>query len=542
MSLRINRRLFIEAALIGAGIAALPGFARAWPMAGFTHSVASGEPAADSVTLWTRYVAPDAGIARLKLELAEDEAFRSIVATGETLAGPETDYCAHIRPTGLKAGRYYYYRFTAPGGQASPVGRTKTLPEGPLDRCRIAVMSCSNITSGWFTAYAHAAARDDIDLVVHLGDYIYESPTTRSDALAELAIKRDVRPLGELETLVDYRLRYASYRNDPDLQELHRRHPMVVMWDDHETANNSWTGGAENHADNEGIWALRAAAGVRAFREWIPASGDYAAYQLGDLATMYRLETRLLARTQQLDPEPLLRATTNVEQAVADFVRGPLTDPARQLLGPTQLQWLADGMKASASAGTKWQVLAQQVIMAPHVMPQINSGWLAPDLTLDAKTNAEIELSNRASRAGMPMGMDRWSGYPAERTRVLQAAIAAGANLVTLAGDSHNAWASDLLLDGQHASVELCVQSVSSNGLERRFGGNADAIAGDFLATNPDLKWCDTSRRGYMVTEFTPTAVTCDWLFLPSRTENSTRLLGTHRLASELHSHRLSAA
>ncbi len=542
MSLKLNRRTFIEAAVLGAGIAALPGFARAWPMAGFTHSVASGEPSADSVTLWARYIGPDAGMTRLRLELAEDEAFRSIVATSEAMASPETDYCAHVRPSGLRPGRYYYYRFTAPGGQASPVGRTRTLPAGPLERCRIAVMTCSNITSGWFTAYAHAAARDDIDLVVHLGDYIYESPTTRSDAIAELALKRDVRPLGELETLADYRLRYASYRSDPALQELHRRHPMVVMWDDHETANNSWTGGADNHSDEEGIWALRAAAGVRAFREWLPASADYAAYQLGDLVTLYRLETRLLARTQQLDPEPLLRSSANLEQAITDFVRGPLADPARQLLGPTQMQWLADGMKASTSAGTRWQVLAQQVIMAPLIMPQIATSWLAPGVVPDSKAMEDMDLSNRASRAGMPLGMDRWNGYPAERDRVLRAATAAGASLVTLSGDSHNAWASDLQLDGQPAGIELCVQSVSSNGIERRFGGDAAGIARDYLAANPGLKWCDTSRRGYMVTDFTPGSVTCDWLFLPSRTENSTRLLGTHRLASELRSHRLSAA
>ncbi|TPE61594.1 alkaline phosphatase [Sandaracinobacter neustonicus] len=528
---------------MGAGLSAvMPAAAWAWPTRGFTHGVASGEPSADAVTLWTRYVGADAQSVRLRIEIAEDERFQSIVATSEAVAGPETDYCAHIRAAGLRPGRRYHYRFTTPGGEMSPVGRTKTLPAGRLARYRIAVMSCSNITSGWFTAYSHAAARDDIDLIVHLGDYIYESPTTRSDALAELAKQRDVRPFGELETLADYRLRYASYRNDPALQELHRRHPWVVMWDDHETANNSWTGGASNHSDTEGLWALRAAAGVRAFREWLPVSGDYAAYQLGDLATMYRLETRLLARTRQLDPEPMLRRAANPEQAVADFLRGPLADPDRQLLGPTQLAWLADGMKASVATGTKWQLLAQQVIMAPLVLPSITSGWHAPGLTLDAKTSAEIDLANRVSRAGMPISMDRWSGYPAERTRVLEAAAAAGANLVTLSGDSHNAWASDLRLGSQPAGVELCVQSVSSQGMEKNFGGDPASIARDFLATNPDLRWCDTSRRGYMVVDLTPTSLSCEWLFFPSRHENSHRLIGTHRLTSDLRSHRLTAA
>ena len=241
--MQVTRRTVIEAGFLAVGLAALPAIGYA-ATSGFTHSVASGDPTADSVVLWTRYVGANAGSTELLVEIADDARFAAVVSRGRATSNFDTDFCAHAVPTGLRAGRWYYYRFTAPDGTRSPVGRTRTLPTGSLDRFRIGVFSCANATSGWFTAYGHAAARDDLDLLVHTGDYIYESPTDRSDALIELAQKRDIQPRGEAITLADYRLRYASYRADAGLAELHRRYPMIVMWDDHETANNSWPDGA----------------------------------------------------------------------------------------------------------------------------------------------------------------------------------------------------------------------------------------------------------------------------------------------------------
>ena len=262
MSITLDRRALLSGGLLGAGLLASSRRLLAAAGQGFTHSVASGDPVQTEVTLWTRYVSPDP--ARLRVEVADDARFARIAARGEAIASPGTDHCAKVRVTGLKPGRRYHYRFVAPGGERSEVGRTRTLPEGRLDRFRIAVLSCANATSGWFNAYAHVATRDDVDLVVHLGDYIYESSIDRSDAIKALARSRNVLPAAETVALADYRARYASYRADRDLAEMHRLHPMIAVWDDHETANNAWVGGASGHQPAEGPWDARKAAGMRA--------------------------------------------------------------------------------------------------------------------------------------------------------------------------------------------------------------------------------------------------------------------------------------
>ncbi len=536
----ISRRAILQAAALLPGLALLPAEAFAAPLRGFTHSVASGDPQQDSVVLWTRFVPADGGAARLSFEIAEDEGFARIVARGSTAAGPDTDHCAHARPTGLKPGRWYHYRFVAPTGERSPVGRTRTLPKAGLDRFRIGVFSCANATSGWFTAYAHAAAREDLDLIVHLGDYIYESPVNRGDALAALAVARDVQPHGEAVSLADYRLRYASYRADPGLQELHRRFPIIAMWDDHEVANNSWAHGASGHGLEDGPWDVRKAAGVRAFREWLPMGGnDYERYQIGDLATLFRLETRLLARSEQLDLRSIMAGTGPLEARAAAFRDGPLTDPARTMMGARQEKWLADALAASTAAGTRWQMLAQQVVMAPSRWPVITPAWYAPGVTASPKEAMEMSLSQALGKLSIPTALDRWDGYPAARARLLDSVAAARADLVVLTGDSHNAWGFDLQHRGAPVGVEFAGHSVSSLGIDKRFGGDPEIIARDIRAANPNLVWCDTSRRGYMVVDVTRRSVTGDWLFLASRDSQSLALNGRQALAVERGSRRL---
>ena len=538
----ISRRAVLQAAAFAPALAWLPAPLLASPGRGFTHSVASGDPQSSSVRLWTRFVAGTEPTT-LRVEVSEAEDFRSLVAQGTVAASLASDFCAQTRVTDLEAGRWYYYRFLAPNGEASPIGRTRTLPARDVDRCRIAVVSCANATSGWFNAYAHAAARDDLDLIVHLGDYIYESPVDRSDALAELAIARGVQPLGEAVSLLDYRLRYASYRSDPALQELHRRHPMVVIWDDHETANNSWQHGASNHESGEGPWDVRKAAGMQAFHEWLPMDPEpYASYQIGGLATLFRLETRLLARSQQLDIETALAERADIAPAVEQFLKGPLADPSRTMMGQQQESWLADGLMASASDGTRWQILLQQVIMAPTRLPGIDASWFAAGVELSPAQQRELAIANGLSQLGVPMGLDRWDGYPAARDRLLAAASAAQANLVVLSGDSHNAWAYDLTHQGRPVGVEFAVQGVSSLGVEKRFGGDPQGIAQDFVTANPGLRWCDTSRRGYMDLDLAPDAATCTWRFLPSRAQRSTELLGRQTIVATRGANRLTLA
>lgn len=540
MGFIITRRSLLSAGATGLALAALPGRAFAQKTSGFTHGVASGDPRQTSVVLWTRYVA--SGPVLLRAEVAEDEAFRSIVATGETDASPGYDGCAHAWVDGLKPGRWYFYRFTAPGGEVSETGRTRTLPAGATKSFRMAVFSCSNGTSGWFNAYAHAAARDDIDLAVHTGDYIYESPTQRADAQPGIAAQRGIMPPGELIALADYRQRYASYRNDPDLAALHRRLPMIAVWDDHETANNSWRTGADAHdPSKEGDWEARKAAGVRAWREWLPMRQDwYDTYQIGDLATMFRLETRLLGRTRQLDDtlDVLFKSGGDVAAKLSAFGSGALADPTRAMMSPGEERWLADGLKA-ASSSTRWQILAQQVIVGATRFPKTAASWVKGPISADMQ--ADLDQRNRMTDAGLPYSFDKWDGYPAARQRLYDSARAAKANLVTLTGDSHNAWAFDLADKTGAVGVEFAGQSVSSYGFERRFTGDPARIAADFMAANPNLKWMDASQRGYFTLTLTHDRVEAEYVFVPATGGRSAAATGKKTLIAEHGARKLSA-
>ncbi|PEQ13682.1 hypothetical protein B2G71_05000 [Novosphingobium sp. PC22D] len=541
----VSRRSLLEAAALAPLLGLAPGTLYAAPAArGFTHSVASGDPLQDSVTLWTRYVPAGGGSALLRVELAREPEFASILARGSARVGPESDFCAKFRPEGLEPGRWLYYRFTAPDGEVSDVGRTRTLPEGPLDHFRIGVFSCSNATSGWFNAYGHAAARDDLDLVVHLGDYIYESKLTRSDALPELVVGRGIQPHHEAVSLLDYRQRYASYRLDPDLQALHRAYPMIAMCDDHETVNNSWQHGAANHDPaDEGPWAVRMGAAMQAWHEWMPMRPDpYSRYELGDLASLYRLETRILARSEQLDLGAWLKDKPDPLAAAIAFRDGPLADPARTMMGAAQEAWLAEGFAGSVAAGTRWQILAQQVIMGTTLMPRDYGAWFPAGAAPTEQEKTELDLAAKLAELGIPLSMDRWDGYPAARARVLSAAQSAGCDLVVLSGDSHNAWAFDLDNAGKPAGVEFAGHSVSSLGFDKRYSGDPQAVARSYRESNPALKWCDTSRRGYMVVDVRPDRVTNEWLFLHSRHRRSLELLDRHRMQVERGTNRLALA
>lgn len=529
----VTRRGLFTLAGASAALAATPLAARSFG-AGFTNGVASGEPAASSVLLWTRYVA-DADT-RLTWEVSASEDFTRPLASGEALASPARDCCAKATASGLEAGRWYFYRFLAPDGTASDIGRTRTLPEGPTDRFRLAVFSCSNYGFGWFNAYAHAAEAGDIDLALHLGDYIYEYGAGTYPSAEQKAAGRVLAPEHEILTLADYRLRYATYRADPDLRRIHQVLPMICIMDDHESANDSWHGGAENHDPaTEGDWERRKAIALQVNREWLPVSdAPYAAYQVGDLATLFRLETRLLARDEQLDLGAVLRGASDPQsamEALIAFRDGAYVDPSRTMLGAAQEQWLAEGLAASTRGGTAWQVLVQQVLMGNLRTPvsladQLGGGL--PDYI-----RQRLMAAVMASQTGLPANMDAWDGYPAARARLFEAALAADANLLVLAGDTHNGWAFELDHAGTRTGVEFGVQSVSSPGFENylAFVPPQD-LAASLVGTNAGLKWADTSQRGYMVVELTPTLATTEYRFTQGTRQRSTQLAGTKRIAT----------
>jgi alkaline phosphatase D len=523
MTLTLSRRSLLATGMLGLGALALPGFAAAQSVLaarGFTHSVASGEPASDSMLLWTRYVPASGDSARLVAEISDTADFARVIASGAFVTGAWRDWTAKVTLDGLTPGTDYHYRFVAADGTRSPVGRTRTFPGDGARDFTAAIFSCSNLGFGWFNAYGHAAARDDLDLVIHLGDYFYEySPGNYPPKAAQVA-GRVPQPLAETIHLADYRLRFASYRADPDLQALHARVPWVVQWDDHESANDSWEGGAENHDPAaEGDWNQRRAASVQAYREWMPVSEEpWKAYDIGTLATLWRTETRLFARSRQNEIATLLRSP-DPAAALTAFRDGAWQDPAVTMMGSQQEVWLAHDLRRSVKQGQRWQVVGFGTIMGKQQLP------VAAEALLGGGTghvDDYVRGAIAATRAGVASNLDSWGGYPAARARFLRSAQAAEADLVVLSGDSHNAWAFDLAQDGA-AGVEFAGQAVTSPGFESAFATDPARVARMMVEGNPELKWCDTSRRGYMALTITPEQVRNDWLFVDTIRQRTPR-------------------
>lgn len=520
MTLRIDRRSLILTGTLGLGALAIPGFALAQALAkGFTHSVASGEPGPDTMLLWTRYVPADGGAVKLKAEISRTEDFAKIVSGGEQITGPWRDHTAKITVDGLTPGTSYFYRFVAPDGSYSPVGRTKTLPAGNVAKYGIAVFSCSNMPYGYFNAYGHAAARGDIDLWLHLGDYLYEYAKGGYAPAGGAVGGRWPEPATEMIHLADYRLRYASYRSDPDLQELHRVKPMLAQMDDHESANNSREMSAQNNQPGEADWNDRKAAALQAYKEWMPVSETpWASYDVGGLATLFRTESRLLYRSDEPEIGAMLRSADAQKELIA-FRDGALQDPARTMLGTEQEIWLGHALKKSVRSGQKWQVVNFGTIMGKQRVPEQALDWVKPDAS--AGTKAYVQAGVMASKLGIPSDLDNWGGFPAARARFLKSAQAANANLLVLCGDSHNAWAFDLGQDGKPAGVEFAGHAVSSPGYEQAIATDPKVVAAALVAASPELKWCDTSRRGYMALMLTPEKASNDWVMMDTITQRS---------------------
>ncbi len=501
----VSRRSLI----VGAGaLTAAPLFAAGTATArGFTHSVASGEPGADSVLLWTRCVLATPG--EVTAEIAEQPDMRGARVVGAQVTGPWRDWTVKLTADGLAPARWYWFRFVAPDGTRSAIGRTRTLPADGVRPWRAAIFSCSNIGFGFFNAYAHAAAREDLDCAIHLGDYFYEYSPAHYPEPNQLVAARQPAPLTETIHLDDYRQRFASYRADPDLQALHARLPMIAQWDDHESANDSWEGGAQNHDPaTEGDWNQRRAASIQAYREWMPVSDEpWKRYDIGALATLFRTETRLLGRTQQLDLDPLFRAA-DPAAALRAFRDGAWQDPGATMMGWQQESWLNHALAASVRSGRRWQVVGFGTIMGQTLMPADAETWTS------GKPNSYVTAGIVAAKQGLPFNFDNWGGYPAARARFLRQVQQLGGSTVLISGDSHNAWAYDLAQDGHAAAVEFAGHSVTSPGFESGTAYDPRRIAADLVRTNPELKWCDTARRGYMALTIEAERVRNDWIMV----------------------------
>jgi alkaline phosphatase D len=478
----------------------------------FAQGVGSGDPLADRVILWTRVTVASPGALNLTWEVASDANFGAIVARGTIGSGPEQDYTVKVDATGLQPASVYFYRFFL-GSESSPVGRTKTLPTGSVSQLRLAVVSCSNFPAGYFNVCADIAKRTDVDAVLHLGDYIYEYGTLGYASQLAIAIDRESTPSREILSLDDYRQRHRQNRSDPDLVALHAKLPMIAVWDDHDVADNAWSGGAQNHdAASEGSFAARRAAATQAFREWLPVRMPdpadpqkiYRSFDFGTLASLHMLDTRLIGRDQQVDLDTYLAGGASAE--------------TRQLLGVEQATWLSTRMAASSA---KWQLLGSQVLMARMEIPlSVASAFTAETLGdfVLAQSTPEA-LRNDEQRAllaqrRVPYNLDAWDGYPAAREKVLAEARSTGKNLVSLAGDTHNAWASNLTdASGQRVGVEFATASISSPGFERVLPLISYTVLSDaFPKMVKDLRYAETSKRGYIVLTLTPGEARADFM------------------------------
>jgi alkaline phosphatase D len=529
MSFIINRRALMATAGFGIGGLLLPGGAAMAQallgLTGFTHNVASGEPGPDSVLLWTRYVSATGGPSKVRVEISETQDFAKIAGGGQMVTGPWRDHTVKITVDNLAPGKWHWFRFIAPDGSMSPVGRTKTLPVGKTAKFNIAIFSCSNLGFGEFNAYGHAAARDDIDLVLHMGDYIYEYGRGGYDGGAKFAAR--IFPADEILTLADYRLRYASYRADKQLQALHANFPMIPNTDDHEGTNDMWEGGAQNHQADEGDWTNRKNAAMQVWREWLPVGETpWKEYPIADLATYYRTDTRAVARSKPYFSGDFMRAA-DPAKALAEFRDGAWRDPAMTMLGTEQESWL---FKAIARNKSTWAVVGSGTNMGYNYTPDQAMDWFPKDAPESRKNFVRNGLA--AAKAGLPYNLDNWGGYPVARSRLLGAAQRADANLVVVTGDSHNGWAFDLPEGGKPAGVEFGGHSVSSPGFENSTQGTDPAVIARGLVerSKDELRWVDTSNRGYMHMTLTQQAATNEWVFMQTVKDVSMATKPGHRM------------
>ena len=473
----LSRRSFLRqssslaAAALGTGCAA--GSARryvAFPAYPFALGVASGDPAPDGFVIWTR-LAPEplagggmpATPVKVSWVVAEDQKFSKVAAKGVTVARPEWGHSVHVEVAGLKPDRWYWYRFET-GHETSPLGRTRTTPApGVLpERFRFAFASCQHYETGYYNAYQHML-RENIDLVVHLGDYIYEN--AGRDGL----IRKHVG--GELMTLDDYRNRLAQYRTDLDLQTIHAAVPWLVTWDDHEVDNNYASDISEQANVSPAALLQRRAAAYQAYyehmplrRSSLPSGPDMQLYRrvsIGGLADFHVLDTRQY----------------RTDQPCGDGRSAPCAEslsPGQTLLGARQRDWLLQGL---ASSRARWNILAQQVMMA----------------RVDRTAGPEIAYS-----------MDQWPGYEMERRQLLDFfGDRPGLNPVVLTGDIHSNWANELTRaadpDHEHpVAAEFVGTSITS-------GGDGTASPGHLLKTlaeNPFVKF-HNAERGYVKCELT---------------------------------------
>ncbi|MDX1404263.1 MAG: alkaline phosphatase D family protein [Woeseiaceae bacterium] len=489
----------------------------------FAHGVASGDPDATSVVIWTRISGVREAVA-VDWYVARDAAMVNIVAHGQVQTSAERDYTVKKWLTGLEPGTDYYYQFVV-GDRHSPVGRSKTLPDTHLERLGFAVASCSNYAFGFFNAYEVIANDDAVDFVVHLGDYIYEHRARGGYGGATgRRIGRNHQPGHEIVSLEDYRIRHAQYKADPQSRAMHARHPLIAVWDDHESANNPWMRGAENHQPTDGDWFARRAASLQAWYEWMPVRDPAASaaperywrhYRFGDLASLVTLETRHTGRTEQITWAGRLEDFASADDA-RSFYDTVIGAPQRSILSADMQQFVRSELAESVAARRPWRLVGNQTVMGRRTSPRLDEPFfdnLRGQLgTLDRRT---LDGLRRLGELDLPGDLDSWDGYPAARERFYALAREAGAtDLIVLSGDSHGYFANELYdAAGMPMGVELATTGISSPRFLLNLGMDA-TVRWDELATrhNREVVWAESRYRGYIRLTLTPQDAHADFI------------------------------
>jgi alkaline phosphatase D len=460
----------------------------------FYHGVASGDPLADRVILWTR-VTPEDSVSRIAVEweISESPEFTSVYKSDTLSTTPARDYTVKVDVDALRPGSVYYYRFKALGG-VSPTGRTKTSPVAGVDSLKLAIVSCANWEWGYFNAYEKIADRKDVDAVLHLGDYIYEYGT---GGYGDTTMRKNL-PANEIISLSDYRTRHSSYRTDKGLRLMSQQHPLIAIWDDHEVANDAYTAGAQNHqADKEGDYQRRKNVAKQAYYEWIPIRENtklYRSFAYGPMADILMLDERLEGRTKPVDS---------------------VSDPAynnddRTMLGTDQLSWLETNLKESKAG---WKIIGNQVMFADVYLNKV--------------------YPNR------PRNLDSWDGYPSEKAKLTEFIVSNKLkDVVFLTGDTHASWAIEAATDVPNTynkntsagafAIELGTTSVSSaNDDERTPTEEVKKMESVLLQDNPHIKYVNRRDHGYLLLTLYNDRAKAEWYFMETlRSPETKEFLG----------------
>ena len=512
----------------------------------FLHGVASGDPVPNTVILWTRVTpsaaaAPGSGLGpdvTLTWTVARDGELMDVVKQGHAVASAAHDHTVHVDPWGLEPDTEYFFRFTVTDGQhagaVSPIGRTHTAPalSASVEEMNIAVASCANWESGFFSACSDVAARarsGDLDLMVFLGDYIYEYGRGEYSGFGPFRL---LEPAHESVTLADYRTRYGLYRTDPELQAAHGALPWVVVWDDHEIADNNWRGGAANHQpETEGPWLTRRDAAMQAYFEWLPVRAIspsegghlYRSFQYGDLMELTMMDLR-----------------TYRDQTADLFDYAAVVDPARTMAGSEQFEWLRAKISTSSAV---WNVLGSSVMLSPMNLVTLREDERTvpvAEFLSEHRVGASSGSSTGSSAdvvrgGGVSLNPDQWDGYVAEQRRLVELLASSASKTLVLTGDIHTEWAHALSYEGREFGCELVTSSVSAPNVDEILGlpkGNAlSQVAQEYLAAaNPHLRHVELDSHGYAIARVGRDQVRMQFLRTPDVTRQGAGVVVAHEM------------